>query len=112
MKDTIMQRISYSSKSPLIFLSILGVLVISTLVMISSYFLRPSIEIDLKEQLIEKLSNIGINTPTIKVSGMDVTLTGTVSDQSKKIIAEETVKKIWGVRRVNNHLVVETEQND
>lgn len=107
-----MQKFSYSSVSPLIFLGILGVLIISTLVMVSSYFLRPSIEIDLKEQLTHSLSNIGIIAPIIHVSGMDVTLSGTVSDSSEKEIAEETVRKVWGVRRVNNHLFVQKDLNN
>jgi len=112
MEDIYVQKFSDSSKSPLIFLSLLAVLIIATLVMISGYFLRPSIEIDLKEQLSNTLSNVGIDTPVVYVSGMDVTLKGTVSKKSEIVIAEEIVKKVWGVRRVNNYLLVESQQNE
>ena len=111
MEDRYVQTFSGSSKSPLILLSILGVLIIATLVMISSYFLRPSIEIDLRDQLSSGLSKAGIVTPIVHVSGMDVTLKGVVLDQSKIEEAEKTAKKVWGVRRVNNYLSVESQQN-
>jgi len=37
-------------KSPLIFLLLMGVLVVSTLVVASEYFLRPQIEAELKKE--------------------------------------------------------------
>lgn len=77
--------------------------------MISGYFLRPSIEFDLREQLSSRLSKVGIIAPVIYVSGMDVTLKGTVSKKSEIVTAEEIVKKVWGVRRVNNYLLVENQ---
>ncbi len=40
-------------KSPLIFLLLIGVLVISTLVVASEYFLRPQIEAELKKESIQ-----------------------------------------------------------
>jgi len=38
------------TKSPLIFLLLMGILVISTLVVVSEYFLRPQIEAELKKE--------------------------------------------------------------
>ena len=43
-------------KSPLIFLLLMGVLVVSTLVVASEYFLRPQIEAELKKESTQHLT--------------------------------------------------------
>ncbi len=106
MEDNYVTQTGNSSKSALLLLSIIGVLVISTLVVISSYFLRPTIEFDLKEKLVSSLSKVGLNTPLVRVSGRDVELHGSVATVNELTIAEETAKRVWGVRQVNNHLLI------
>ncbi len=44
-----------STKSPLIFLLLIGILVISTLVVASEYFLRPQIESELAKNSIDTI---------------------------------------------------------
>jgi hyperosmotically inducible periplasmic protein len=41
-----------------------------------------------------------------------VTLTGTVSDESRRILAEETMANVSGVKSVTNELLIEGEQDD
>lgn len=95
-----------SSKSALLLLTILGALIVSTLVVISSYFLRPIIEHELKKELLIGLSQVGITTSNIYISGRDVTLYGVITNKSKAIKAEKLAKEIWGVRQVTNKLLI------
>jgi len=104
------QKSISSSKSALLLLSMLGVLIVSTLVAISSYFLLPSIELDLKTKLVANLSQTGITSSNISVSGRNITLYGSVSSNTDIIVAEDIAKSIWGVRRVNNSLLIKTEE--
>ena len=106
MEDTYVPKLSHSAQSALLLLSIIGVLIISTLVVISSYFLRPTIELDLKEKLVISLSDVALENQVINVSGRDITLHGSVGDIREATIAEETAKKVWGVRQVSNNLFV------
>ncbi len=101
-----MKKHSNTSFTVLLFSSILGVLVVSTLVAASSFFLRPVIELDLKNKLISDLLKAGITPPVINISGRDITLSGFISNEKESIRTEETAKKVWGVRKVNNHLIV------
>jgi len=94
-------------KSPLILLSTIGTLIIVTLVFASSTFLRPKIESDLKKQLHSQLSLSGLDETLIHISGRDVILMGTVKDKSEAEKAENTAKKIWGVRNVSNEILIE-----
>jgi len=57
------------TKSPLIFLLLIGVLVISTLVVASEYFLRPQIEAELKKESTPRFAVISTSeTPKKKAS--------------------------------------------
>ena len=88
----------------------LGVLIISTLVAISSYFILPSIELDLKTKLVANLSQTGLTSSNIRVSGRNITLYGSVSSNTDITVAEDIAKSIWGVRQVNNSLLIKTEE--
>lgn len=110
MEDYIVQKPIGLPKSVLLLLSILGVLVISTLVVISSYFLRPSIELDLKAKLIDNFSKAGVDNSIIYVSGRDITLSGSVSSKADAKISENIAKSVWGVRQVNNSLLIEAKE--
>ena len=101
-----MKKSISSSKSAFLLLSMLGVLIISTLVVISSYFLLPSIELDLKTKLVANLSRTGVTSSNISVSGRNITLYGPVSSNTDVIVAENIAKSIWGVRQVNNSLLI------
>ena len=94
------------SKSALLLLGTLGILIISTLIAISSYFLQPAIELDLKRKLIINFFKAGIDTSIIHISGRDITLNGSVSSKNNANIAEDLAKKISGVRQVKNNLSI------
>ena len=56
MKD--LDKPEQLTKSPLIFLLLMGVLVISTLVAVSEYFLRPQIEAELEKESTQRFAII------------------------------------------------------
>ena len=101
-----MQLLNNTPKSAILFLGIVGLLTISTLIAVSSYFLLPSIENDLKTKLSANLSKAGILNSTVNVSGRDITLNGFVFSKSDAELAEVIAKKTWGVRRVTNKLLI------
>lgn len=102
-----MQEAIKNSKSPFILLVTIGTLIIVTLVIASTYFLRPNIESELKTQLHRQLSISGLDGTLIHISGRDVILTGTVKNKSEAVKAENTAKEVWGVRNVNNQVLIE-----
>ena len=59
MKD--LEESEQFTKSPLILLFLMGVLVISTLVVASEYFLRPQIEAELKKESMQRFAVINIS---------------------------------------------------
>lgn len=97
---------SKPAKSPLVLLVTLSILVVATLVVASSYFLRPSIEQELKRVLTTRFSNVGLTQTVVNISGRDVVLNGVVKDQSEAKKAELTAKETWGVRQVDNQLLI------
>lgn len=84
----------------------IGLLIIFTLVIASTYFLRPTMESELKQQLDNKLYLSGIRNTRIDISGRDVTLNGLVKDKAEANRVERIAKDIWGIRDVSNHLVI------
>ena len=64
MKD--LEESNRLTKSPLIFLLLMGLLVISTLVVASEYFLRPQIEAELKKGSSQSFAVIGISETSKK----------------------------------------------
>lgn len=106
LRTSILSSASKHSKSPLILSAILGFLIISTLVVASSYFLRPNMESELKRQLGNELLLSGIDNTVIDISGRDVTLNGLVNSKAEANKVEKIAREIWGIRDVNNHLVI------
>ena len=99
----------HSSKSPLTLLVLLAVMVIATLVVISNYFLRPSMEFDLTHKITKNLLSYGINNAVINVSGRDVTLTGSVLNHDESIKAVKLIRKNRDIRQVDNKLVIKNQ---
>ncbi len=99
-------------KSPLIFLTTMAVLIVSTLVVASAYFLKPTIESELADRLIQRFSLKGLVDTKIKISGRDVTLIGYVSDETEAQEAEAIAKQISGIREVENKLLIKTYSTD
>ncbi len=107
-----MQAEGTTSKSPLTLLLLIGVLVIATLVVISNYFLRPGLELTIKDEVSENLRDGGIKAVKVSVDGRDVLLEGYILKQEDSIKAESIVSKIQGIHHVENQLVVKNQTNE
>ncbi len=95
------------SKSPLIFLLLVAILVVATLVAASEYFLRPQIESELKQEITHNVAQAGLSITDIKLSGRDVTLNGAVSSKLTAQKIENTTKQVWGVRQIDNQIIIQ-----
>ena len=107
-----MQAEGTTSKSPLTLLLLIGVLVIATLVVISNYFLRPGLELTIKDEVSENLKEGGIKTVKVSVDGRDVLLEGYILNQEDLAKAENIIRKIEGIHQVENQLVVKNQTNE
>ncbi len=96
----------------MVLLLLLTVLVISTLITASAYFLRPSIETEIKEKVIEKIEQKGLGNMIVDVSGRDVTISGYVDTKEKSSKVEEISSEVQGVREINNKLLIKNLPND
>ncbi len=101
-----------SAKSPFILLAMIGILIIATLVVATTYFLQPRIETELRQQLLINFSQAGLTETFVDVSGRDVTLNGVVNNQAEAIKAENTAKQTQGVHQVNNRLLVKNQSSE
>jgi len=104
-----MQNLSHTSKSPLTLLLLLALMVIATLVVISNYFLRPSMEMDLTKKITSNLIRSGLASTSITVSGRDVTLEGSVKNQADAVKAERLIQENWDIRQLENKLVIKNQ---
>ncbi len=93
-------------KSPLVFLFLVSVLVVSTLVVASEYFLRPQIELELKQKITHRFAQVGLAKTNIELSGRDVILNGSVKSKDAVMRAERATKEIWGIRQVDNQILI------
>ena len=100
-----MQKTVRSSKSPLTLLVLLGIMIISTLVVISDYFVRPGMEQDLTQKVTQGLHKQGLLDATVKVRGRDVILSGSVPNSVTSKQAEEMIQQIQGIHQIDNNLV-------
>ena len=101
----------FKYKSPLTLLFLLSLLVVLTLVAASSFFLRPSMEIDIKEKVVDKIEEKGHLGINVHVSGRDVTLKGIVKTEEESSKLESISRKVQGVHEINNKLIIKN-KND
>jgi outer membrane protein OmpA-like peptidoglycan-associated protein len=64
---------------------------------------RGAIEKDLTERARQALAGSGARWADVNFSGRDVVLTGNASTENEPPEAEAVLRKLWGVRRVNNN---------
>jgi len=98
-----------NSKSPMTLLLLIAILVIATLVMISNYFLRPGIELDLKQKVMTTLFQHKVFDAAIKVEGRDVTIIGITTDSQESKKVETEIQNITGVNQVDNKLLIKNQ---
>ena len=102
----------HKRKSPLILLTTLAILTVATLVAASAFFLKPSIELELKTKLVQSFADVGLFDTGINVSGRDVILSGEVDTNNDVIKAEKIAKEVLGIRTVINQLVVKNQTTE
>ena len=95
------------SKSPLTLSLLIACLVIATLVMISNYFLRPGLELDLRNRIVSKLHFQNLLNPVIKVEGRDVMLSGIVPNEGEAEKIEARIQSISGINQIDSQLFIE-----
>ncbi len=89
-------------------LLLLGILLTLAALYLCLTQLRPSIEADLTDRVSDSLSSAGISGSGISVEGQDVTLTGSVADSATRDKAEKSAAETYGIARVFNQLVVDS----
>jgi len=99
------------SKSPFTLLFLITVLIISTLVLVSNYFLRPGLELDLKNRVKSTLYSHTIFNAAVDVNGRDVVLNGVTPNSIEAEKIEADIKNLAGVNRLHSKLLIETDIN-
>ena len=95
-----------NSKSSLTLLTVISCLVISTLVVVSYYFFRPNLELDIKNQIISKLNSYDVMNAVIDVNGRDVILKGITSNSLEARKIETEIQNISGVNLLESKLLI------
>ena len=99
------------SKSPLMLSLILASLVIATLVMISNYFFRPGLELDLKNKILSKQYSHQLLNPNIKVEGRDVILKGIARNKFEAAKIEAEIQSVSGIHDVDSRLLIQNQSD-
>lgn len=95
-------------KSPFILLFLLSILVISTLVVASLYFVRPNLETELEQRVTQNIEKVGVDETKVDVvvTGRDAVITGEVASLAVAKKVEQTAKDTCGIRFIDNQLLV------
>lgn len=90
---------------------ILASLVIATLVMISNYFFRPGLELDLKNKILSKQYSHQLLNPNIKVEGRDVILKGIARNKFEAAKIEAEIQSVSGIHDVDSRLLIQNQSD-
>lgn len=94
-------------KQPLLpLVAFLVLLIVATLTLFAMLFIQPVMETDLLQRTRQALSEAGLPADGIRFQGRDGILTGTVANDSTAAQLVEATRQVYGVRAVNNHLIV------
>lgn len=94
-------------KQPLFpFVAFLVLLIVATLTLFAMLFSQPAMETDLLQRTRQALSEAGLPSDSIRFKGRDGILIGTVADETTANQLTEITRRVYGVRAVNNHLIV------
>jgi len=85
-------------------LLLLGTLLLAGVAMYCYTRLVPHIESDLTERVSSALTSAGLTTVQTRVTGTDVTLSGTTDSAANARAAEQVAQKVYGVTRVHNEI--------
>ncbi len=90
---------------------VLASLVIATLVMISNYFFRPGLELDLKNRILSKHYSHQLLNPVIKVEGRDVILNGVARNKDEATQIEAEIQSVLGIHNVDSRLLIQNQSD-
>ena len=74
--------------------------------MLSNYFVRPGVELELEQKIIQNFERQNLLNTVIRVKGRDVSISGTVLNNTEAQNVEKILKSIEGIRQIDNHLVL------
>lgn len=94
------------SKSPFTLLLLIASLIVSTLVVISYYFLSPGIEQDLKNKIVTHLHSHNVFNTVVKVEGRDVTLSGIAENALEAQKVEKAIQGISGINEFESNIEI------
>ncbi|MEE9326835.1 MAG: BON domain-containing protein [Cocleimonas sp.] len=97
------------SKSPAILLLLLATLIISTLVALSHYFIRPSLEFNLKLKITQSLAKQDLQKTSFLINGRDVVVHGQVKEKQEAQRIKKIIENVSGVRQVTSELVIKNQ---
>ena len=100
------------SKSPMMLSALIGVLIISTLMTVSYYFLSPGVENNLKHQIVKSLNKYQLFNAVVSVEGRDVVLRGIAQNESDANKLEMEIKNISGIHKVDSKLLIKNQTID
>ncbi len=104
-----MSNVPSHSKSPAILLLLLATLIISTLVVSSHYFVRPSLEFDLKLKITQSLAKQDLQKTNFFIKGRDVVISGQVKGKHEAQKIKRIIENVRGVRQVTSELVIKNQ---
>jgi OOP family OmpA-OmpF porin len=80
-----------------------GVIPLVGIALAAVYLERGAIETDLSERAARALADKGASWAIVAISGRDVVLTGGATHDNEPVEAEAALRRVWGVRYVNNN---------
>lgn len=103
---------NHQQTSPFTLVIILGVLVISTLVLISHFFLAPKIENDLRNQISERLTKEMNGNVFFNISGRDVNVKALVADKTEADKFKSIISSVEGIRDFNFDFMIKNQSSE
>lgn len=79
--------------------------------MISYYFFRPGLEMDLEKRIVNRLFSYNLLNPVIKVEGRDVVLNGVVPNKNAAAKIEAEIESISGIHHVESQLLIQNQSD-
>lgn len=90
---------------------IVASLVIATLVMISNYFFRPGLELDLKNKILSKQYSHQLLNPVINVEGRNVILKGIARNKVEAAKIEAEILSVSGINDLDSRLLIQNQSD-
>lgn len=96
---------SFDKQQLLPLATLMALVVVSVLTLLGLLLRQPAIETDLLQRTRQALAAAGLPADSIRFSGRDGILTGTVATEEEAQRLQSVVGSVYGVRAVNNRLI-------